>query len=404
MLLASTLGQIAHPFYLAFAWLMAAFYAAIPNYAIAIGLLTLVVMVVVFPITRRGTRSMMRMQLLAPEMKKLQAKYKSPPGTPPAERNANRQALNEEMMALYKENGVSPTGGCLPMFLQFPIFLILYGTIEGLVHRRRGGVPDPLYISHTSRMYHDIIHAHGKLMAFGLNLGDNALTHGLSPWGRAPYIGLILVALVLQYIQLRQMSGRNPAAQQANPQMQQMQKIMPLIFAVIYIRISAGVNVYFVVSSLFRIAQQEYMYRHDPDLRESLDKLRARAAENPKVAEAKEKILAERGRSGLLGRLMPSLALSPREVPAAEESKVPPKAPGKAERPAPRQQPARKAGTKGGDAGKPSKPSGSVRGRSGPGAPSAARATGTSGQPSSGQRGSGRQEPRPQGKRPRRPH
>ncbi len=311
MLLASTLGQIAHPFYLAFAYLLAAFYAAIPNYAVAIALLTLVVMVVVFPITRRGTRSMMKMQLLSPELKKLQNKYKSPPGTPAEERNANRQALNEEMMALYKENGVSPTGGCLPMFLQFPIFLILYGTIGGLVHTTKAGLPDPLYISHSSRMFHDIKASGGHLMAFGINLGDSALTHGLSALGRAPYIALILVALVLQYIQLKQMSGRNPAAASANPQMQQMQKIMPLIFAIIYIRISAGVNVYFIVSSLFRVAQQEYMYRHDPDLRGSLEKLRARAAEDPKVAEAKKRIVTEQrqGRGGLLGRLLPPPAL-----------------------------------------------------------------------------------------------
>jgi len=321
MLLASTLGQIAHPFYVAFAWLMAVFYSVIPNYAIAIALLTLAVMVVVFPITRRGTRSMMKMQLLSPEMKKLQAKYKTQPGMPPAERNAQRQAMNEEMMALYKENGVSPTGGCLPMFLQFPIFLILYGTIRGLTATTTIGKGahaivrhTPLYIGHSTLMYKNILHAHGKLMAFGINLGNDALTHGLSVIGRVPYILMILAALVLQYIQMKQMSGRNPAAKQANPQMQQMQKVMPLIFAVIYIRIAAGVNVYFVVSSLFRIAQQEYMYRHDPDLRGSLEKLRARSTDspNPKVVEAKARITAEQGRArgGLLGRLLPTPALA----------------------------------------------------------------------------------------------
>lgn len=402
MLLASTLGQIAHPFYVAFAWLMATFYSVIPNYAIAIALLTLVVMIVVFPITRRGTRSMMKMQLLAPEMKKLQAKYKTQPGMPAADRNASRQAMNEEMMALYKENGVSPTGGCLPMFLQFPVFLILYGTIRGLTTTKTIGIgaaahtiPAPLYLSHSSRMYHDIVHAHGgKLMSFGINLGNDALTHGLSAVARIPYIALILVALVLQYVQLKQMSGRNPAAQQANPQMQQMQKVMPLIFGVIYIRIAAGVNVYFIVSSLFRIAQQEYMYRHDPDLRGSLEKLRARSTENPKVVEAKARIAAERGRGrgGLLGRILPTPALAGGDASPPNGSKGQP----------PRSEPPR--GNSPAGQGRPG-PSGRRGGSGSGGAAGTARPPRPAGPAPKGsgrppQRGQGQGN---QGKRPRRP-
>jgi uncharacterized membrane protein YgcG len=65
----------------------------------------------------------------------------------------------------------------------------------------------------------------------------------------------------LQYLQMRQLNSRNPAAAQANPQMQMMQRYMPLIFAVIYLRISAGVNIYFVVSSLCRIGIQEAIFR-----------------------------------------------------------------------------------------------------------------------------------------------
>ncbi len=69
------------------------------------------------------------------------------------------------------------------------------------------------------------------------------------------------VAIGLQYLQMRQLNSRNPGAAQANPQMQMMQRYMPLIFAVIYIRISAGVNIYFVVSSLCRIGIQEGIFR-----------------------------------------------------------------------------------------------------------------------------------------------
>ncbi|MDA8291748.1 MAG: membrane protein insertase YidC [Actinomycetota bacterium] len=306
---ASTLGNIVHPLFVAFAWLLAEFYSVVPNYAIAIALLTVTVMIVVFPITRRGTRSMMRMQVLAPEMKALQAKYKPKQGMATVERQELRQKLNEEMMALYKENGVSPTGGCLPMFLQFPIFWILYSTIRGLTHEVTvHGVTSvqPLYISHTTRLYESIVHSSsGKLLpAFGINLSDSVRTAGLSWPQKIPYIVMILVAIALQYVQMKQLSGRNPAAAQANPQMQQMQKVMPLIFAVIYISIPAGVNVYFIVSSLFRIGQQEFMYRRDPQLQASLAKLHERAKNDPKALAARALSAGEgSGGKGLLGRI-----------------------------------------------------------------------------------------------------
>src|ERR1700678_2962001 len=135
MLLGSSIGQIVHPLFIAFATLLAWFYALIPNYAVAIALLTIPVMIVVFPITRRGTRSMMKMQLLAPELKKIQTRYKVQPSMTVAEKQATRTQLNEEMMALYKENNVSPTGGCVPLFMQFPIFIVLYDTIRALTHK-----------------------------------------------------------------------------------------------------------------------------------------------------------------------------------------------------------------------------------------------------------------------------
>jgi len=330
VVLASSIGEIAHPFFIAFAWVIAEFYNLIPNYAIAIALLTIVVMIVVFPITRRATRSMMKMQLLAPELKKIQARYKTQQGMSATERQEARQHLNEEMMALYRENNVSPTGGCLPMLLQLPIFWILYGTIRGLIHTENFRTAaaaaaahchlisarvcaQPLYISHSTSLYRAVIAAHGRLDAFGINLADSVRTGGLSWGAKAPLIALILVAIGLQYIQIKQVSGRNKQAAAANPQMQQMQRIMPIIFAVIYIAIPAGVNVYFIVSSLFRIGQQEFMYRRDPHIRQAMEALNSRASSAPKVVETKAR---EERPKRLLERLMaPTPAVTAKDVP-----------------------------------------------------------------------------------------
>ncbi|HTX00225.1 MAG TPA: membrane protein insertase YidC [Acidimicrobiales bacterium] len=315
MLLASDpISAIAQPFFKAFAVALALFYSWVPNYAVAIALLTVIVMVIVFPITRRGTRSMMRMQIYQPELKKLTQRYKAPPGATAEEKAQLRREQQEEMMAFYKENNISPTGGCLPMFLQLPIFWILYGTIRGLVHTTtkvvhgvKLYVAAPLYISHTSRLYEAIMAANSrpvtnsgniKLQSLGIDLADSVRSSGLSWAARTPYILMILAAVALQYVQMKQLSGRNPAAAAANPQMQSMQKVFPIVFAVIYTAIPAGVNVYFIVSSVFRIGQQEFMYRRDPQLQESLRQLRERHAatqKGPSVATPRQ--------PGLLGWL-----------------------------------------------------------------------------------------------------
>ena len=251
---ASSLGQIFKPLYEALAWIIAFFYAVIPNYAIAIGLLTVAVMIITAPLTVKSTRSTIAMQRLAPELKKLQQKYKG-----------DRATLNEEMMKLYKEHNINPAGGCLPLLIQLPVFIVLYGVIRGLTNTGKDKlghiVGQPNYIGHHTRLYHDLALSGGHMKAFGLDLAANLFSHHHAWTGAIPYAAIVVVAIALQYLQMRQLNSRNPAAAQANPQMQMMQRYMPLIFAVIYLRISAGVNIYFVVSSLCRIAIQEAIFR-----------------------------------------------------------------------------------------------------------------------------------------------
>jgi YidC/Oxa1 family membrane protein insertase len=253
LMFASTIGQIFKPLYEAMAWMIAVFYAVIPNFAIAIALLTVVVMIITAPLTVKSTRSTIAMQRVAPELKKIQAKYKG-----------DRVTLNEEMMKLYKEHGINPAGGCLPMLIQLPVFVVLYGVIRGLTNTVKTSsgkiVAEPLYVSHNTRLYRDLIAAQGHMKAFGLDLGDNLFSHHSSWVAAIPYAVIVLIAIGLQYLQMHQLNSRNPAAA-ANPQMQAIQKYMPLIFVVIYLRISAGVIIYFIVSSLCRIGIQEGIFR-----------------------------------------------------------------------------------------------------------------------------------------------
>src|ERR1700686_1139073 len=126
-----TLDPIAKPI----AAVLAFFYGLVPNYFGSIFLLTVCVMIILTPLTIKQTRSMLVMQKLQPELKKLQDQHKN-----------DRQALNEAVMALYKEHNASPLGGCLPMLLPFPVFLALFRVLEGL-SRKIGGKSMPKYLS-----------------------------------------------------------------------------------------------------------------------------------------------------------------------------------------------------------------------------------------------------------------
>jgi len=94
-------------------------YEVIPSYGLAIILLTVLVRIVLIPLTVKQIRSMSAMQKIQPELKRLQAKHK-----------ADRQKLNEEMMKLYREHGVNPLGGCFPLVMQMPVFIALYSVLR----------------------------------------------------------------------------------------------------------------------------------------------------------------------------------------------------------------------------------------------------------------------------------
>ncbi|MGH9069575.1 MAG: membrane protein insertase YidC [Acidimicrobiales bacterium] len=257
------IGNLFHPLYHALAYLLVFWYGLVPNYAVAIALFTITVMVVLAPLTVKSTRSMLAMQRLQPEVNALKAKHKN-----------DKMAMQTEMSALFKANGVNPAGGCLPMLIQLPVFWVLYRIIEGLtktvkVHGVSHVVPQ--YISHTSLLYKHLIAAHGSMVSFGMNLAKAATgSHG-SLLAALPFYGLLVVCIGLQFVQMRQLSSRTPKQTGAAAQTQAVMKFMPLIFGFIYLAIPAGVNVYFLVSSLFRIGQQELMYRYDPQVKGHAD-------------------------------------------------------------------------------------------------------------------------------------
>ncbi|MDQ4005042.1 MAG: YidC/Oxa1 family membrane protein insertase [Actinomycetota bacterium] len=116
------LEPIAGPLLKGFGWALSGLFSVIPIYGVAIILLTLLVRVILLPLTLKQIRSMQEMQKIQPHVKELQRKYKG-----------NRQKLNEELQKLYREHQVNPLGGCLPLLMQIPVFIALYAVLQATV-------------------------------------------------------------------------------------------------------------------------------------------------------------------------------------------------------------------------------------------------------------------------------
>ena len=253
------IGGIFQPIFHAVAWLLAFLYGLIPNYAIAIALLTIIIMGLLTPFTVKSTRSMISMQRLQPEIKKLQQKYKGP---------ENRQMLNDEMMKLYREEGVNPLGGCLPVLLQAPFLFILYSVIKGLARTvtSKAGVitSQPRYIPHGSKMYENLVHSGGHINVWGMDLSLRPFpigAHG-STLAAIPFFIFVAVAVGMQYFQMAQMNNLSRKRGQPMPSQQlMMQRVLPIVFAYFYLVIPAAVVLYMIISTGIRIITQDIMFR-----------------------------------------------------------------------------------------------------------------------------------------------
>src|SRR5918992_303368 len=144
------------------AWMLAFFYELWPSYGGAIILFTVAIMLVLSPLSIKSTRSMIAMQRVSPEMKKLQQKYKD-----------DREALNREMMAFYKEHNINPFSSCLPLLLQMPVFIVLYRVLTGLT-RKRDGVFDPDYLDQGSSLF-QALEGEREMRSFGMDLARGPL-------------------------------------------------------------------------------------------------------------------------------------------------------------------------------------------------------------------------------------
>ena len=192
----------------------------IPNYGVAIILLTLLVRILFWPLTHKSTESMRRMQEIQPEIKALQAKYSK----------SNPQKLQQETMKLYKEKKVNPMGGCLPMFVQIPVFIALFTVLRNAIELRYAGF---LWIA-------------------DLSTAENLFA------GQIPFIGSLNILPLLMSASMIWQQKLTPQAATTPEQIQQqkmMMFMMPIMMLFFFYKMPSGLVLYWTTSNLLMIAQ-----------------------------------------------------------------------------------------------------------------------------------------------------
>lgn len=240
--------------------LIAQFYSLTHNYALAIGLVAVVVMLLITPLTLKSTKGMLEMQKLQPEMRRLQAEFKG-----------DRQKLNEAMMKLYQEHKVNPMASCLPIAAQMPVFIIMFRALRGLINRPKGiGTAFvPKYLDHTSALYNSLL-GKTKMLAFGLDLAETPVAAVKAGVGKGMiYVGFVALLAGLYFVQQKMVASRTVSPTMSASQAKLMQ-YLPVLFAVFQLFLPTGLIVYYMVQAIIRIIQQFYItkrfYGHDSSL------------------------------------------------------------------------------------------------------------------------------------------
>ncbi|MCP3994897.1 MAG: YidC/Oxa1 family membrane protein insertase [bacterium] len=223
-------------------------------------MLTLLVSLLLFPLTLKQTRSMKAMQEIQPEVKKLQKEYKD-----------DREEMNKQMMALYQERGVNPAAGCLPLILQMPIWFALYRVFRVKPDPNDLTILDPSdIIPADSNLAEALLSADSSTTFLSLDMlktPSEAFADGVAT--AIPAVILILIVVGSSYYQTLQTTRRNKNGDQTESkqaqQMQMITKIMPLFMGFITWTFPMGLGLYFAVSNLFRVGQQAVILRLDGD-------------------------------------------------------------------------------------------------------------------------------------------
>ncbi len=234
----------------------------IPNYGWVIIVFSLIIKFVLYPLTKQSYQSMKKMQMLQPKINELKEKYKD-----------DQQKQQKETMKLYSTYGVNPAGGCLPLLLQMPIFVALWGLFKIAIELRQQ--PFMFWIKDLS--------APDEILNLGFKLPLFGIQH---------ISGLALLMGITTFVQ-QKMSTKDP-------KQQALVYVMPVMLTLMFMSFPSGLNLYYFMFNVFSIAQQYYInHKHDgmelvpvknPKKKKGfMQKLMETAEQNAKVQQKKRK-------------------------------------------------------------------------------------------------------------------
>jgi len=189
--------------------LLQIFYSWTGNWGWSIVLMTILIRLVLFPLTYKGMVSMNKLKALSPKIKELQAKYKG-----------DKQKLNTKMMELYKKHGANPMGGCLPILLQIPVFFAIYRVLQNAIELKAS--PWIFWVEDLSIM--------------------------------DPYFILPVAMGVTMFLH-----QRITPTNFTDPMQEKIMKFLPIIFTFFFMTFPAGLTLYWFINNLFSIGQQYYV-------------------------------------------------------------------------------------------------------------------------------------------------
>jgi YidC/Oxa1 family membrane protein insertase len=221
--------------------------------------LVLVIRAALIPVFVKQIKAQRGMQLLQPDLKKMQAKYKGKTD------QLSRQAMAQEQMALYKKHGTNPFSACLPMLIQMPFFFALFQVLSGITQARQAGQGIGA-LSHEQVVQFDESSIFGAPLSASLLHGGPAGTDQTVVWVLS--IVMILAMTASQFITQKQIMAKNMSDEaMASPFMRQqkmMLYILPLVFGVGGINFPIGVLIYWTTTNLWTMGQQFFVIRRMP--------------------------------------------------------------------------------------------------------------------------------------------
>lgn len=234
-------------------WVLGKMTLLIPSYGLSILLLTLLVRLMMFPLSRKQAIMGLKMQMLQPELKKLADKHKD-----------DRQAYAQAQMALFREHGVNPFGSCWILILQMPIFMGLYFALQESIQFRLAPFW-PTWITNLAAP--DMMFEWGRWIPL---LSRDADYGGMLYLG--PYFNLLpIITVALMVVQQKMMTP--PPADKEQEMQQKMMRIMMIVFGLFFYRLAAGLCLYIIVSTLWGFAERKLLPKAKaPKLEVNLDR------------------------------------------------------------------------------------------------------------------------------------